>query len=112
MNDDPPKLVRVTLFVENLDAQTAFYGDVLQLPARDIRRGWAEFGDGDVTIALHKGKGRKPRLEFVVAGKLELLRANLNARGARLGPVKEVNGKRVMAGKDKDGNNIQISERP
>ena len=112
MNSEALKLVRVTLFVEDLDAQTAFYGDSLKLPAVDVRAGWSEFGDGDVTIALHKGKGRKPRLEFVTAGSLEESRAYLNVRGARLGPIKEIRGKRIVTGKDRDGNNIQISEQP
>lgn len=112
MNYEPLKLVRVTLFVEDLEAQTEFYADTLQLPAVEVRSGWSEFGDGDVTIALHKGKGRKPRLEFVAVGSLEESCANLNARGARIGPIREVAGKRVVVGKDKDGNNIQISEQP
>ena len=112
MNYETLKLVRVTLFVENLEAQTTFYGDTLKLPAVEVRAGWSEFGDGDVTIALHKGKGRKPRLEFVTVGSLEESCTYLNSRGARLGPIKEVRGKRIMIGKDRDGNNIQISEQP
>ena len=110
MSYETLKLVRVTLFVENLEAQTAFYGDTLNLPARDVRAGWSEFGDGDVTIALHKGKGRKPRLEYVTFGSLEESRTYLNSRGARLSPIKEVRGKRILVGKDKEGNNIQIAE--
>ncbi|MEM6452440.1 MAG: VOC family protein [Cyanobacteria bacterium P01_D01_bin.105] len=112
MNCETLKLVRVTLFVENLEAQTAFYGETLKLPAIDIRAGWSEFGDGDVTIALHHGKGRKPRLEFVTAGSLEDSRTYLNAQGARLNPIKELRGKPILMGKDRDGNNIQISEQP
>lgn len=106
------RLVRVTLFVDNLEAQTAFYGDALSLPPVDVRDGWSEFGNGDVTIALHRGKGRKPRLEFVTTGSLEDARVYLKERGARIGEIKERLGKRIAVGKDKDGNTIQISERP
>ncbi len=112
MTSDKLKLVRVTLFVENLDTQTSFYGETLKLPAFDVRTGWSEYGNGDVTIALHKGKGRKPRLEFVTEDSLEQTREELNARGARFGPIKERLGKRITVGKDKDGNTIQLSEQP
>lgn len=105
------KLVRVTLFVEDLEAQTEFYGGTLDLPPVDVRAGWSEYGSGDVTIALHRGKGRKPRLEFVTKGSLEDSRDYFNDRGARLGAIKELLGKRIVKGKDKDGNTIQISEK-
>lgn len=110
MSSKSLKLVRVTLFVEDLEAQTAFYGDTLDLPPVDVRTGWSEYGNGDVTIALHRGKGRKPRLEFVAKGSLEEARDYFNDRGARLGAIKELRGKRIVVGKDKDGNTIQISK--
>lgn len=111
MKPESLKLVRVTLFVENLETQTSFYRDKLNLPPVDVRAGWSEFGDGEVTIALHRGKGRKPRLEFETECCLEDLRACLAERGVRLGVIKEVRAKRIVVGKDKDGNTIQISER-
>ncbi|OED44238.1 hypothetical protein AB833_01910 [Chromatiales bacterium (ex Bugula neritina AB1)] len=89
-----------------------FYLDALNLPTVDMRAGWSEFGSGDVTIALHRGKSRKPRFEFVTDGCLEESREYFNGRGARLGPVKEVRGKRIMTGRDKDEINIQVTELP
>ena len=104
------KLTRVTLFVDDLDGQTAFYRDVLELEIVEIRKGWSEFRSGCCVIALHKGKGRKPRLEFHTTDSLEAAREALNSRGARLGPIKTLAGKRVSLGKDLDGNTIQLAE--
>lgn len=52
------------------------------------------------------------KLEFVTSDNPEAVRSRLNSQGARLGAVKELRGKRVLAGKDREGNNIQISEQP
>lgn len=100
----------MTFFVEDLEAQTKFYAETLNLPPADIRVGWSEFGCGNVTIAFHRGKGRKPRLEFVCNNTLEQSQDYFRGRGARLGEIREFLGKRIIVGKDKDGNSIQISE--
>jgi len=48
MKPESLKLVRVTLFVENLETQTSFYRDKLNLPPVDVRAGWSEFGFTEV----------------------------------------------------------------
>ena len=104
------ELQRITFFVENLAGTTEFYRCALGLVANDIREGWAGFaGSGGVEIAFHSGKGRRPRLEFTTANDLGETREYLNERGARLGPIKEVRGRQVCLGKDRDGNSIQVS---
>lgn len=104
------RVQRITFFVDDLDAVTAFYRDVLGLSAADIRDGWSAFrASKETEIAFHKGKGRRPRIELVVKGDLREARAALNARGARLGECKKVRGRDVCVGKDKDGHSVQLS---
>lgn len=105
------QLKRIVLFVEDLDRQTRCYGDVLGLAAHDLRDGWSEFAAGACTIALHRGKGRRPRLEFACDGALEQARELLIARGAKLGKIESLRGGRFCRGKDGDGNQIQLSEK-
>ena len=101
---------RITFFVEDLEAATAYYRDALGLPVAKIREGWAAFAVApQMEIALHRGKGRYPRIELSVRGSLEDARATLNARGARLGPSKSLRGRKICAGKDRAGNSIQLS---
>ena len=101
---------RITFFVDDLDAITAYYRDALGLPVADVREGWSAFrASKDTEIAFHRGKGRRPRIELVVKCDLRAVRAALNARGARLGECKSVRGRDVCVGKDKDGNSVQLS---
>ena len=101
---------RITFFVKDLEAATAYYRDALGLPVAKIREGWAAFiAAPHMEIALHRGKGRYPRIELSARGNLEDARASLNARGARLGQSKTVRGRAVCTGKDRDGNSIQLS---
>jgi catechol 2,3-dioxygenase-like lactoylglutathione lyase family enzyme len=103
------RLRRITFFVDDVEAAARYYRDVVGLAPGDIREGWAGFKAGkEFEIAFHRGKGRAPRLEFV-AGKLKAAREALNAKGARLGPVKSLLGRKICTGKDKDGNTIQLS---
>ena len=104
------RLKRIVLFVDDLDRQTGYYRDLLGLPACDLRDGWSEFGKGDTSLALHRGRGRKPRLEFECDRPLERAREALIARGAKLGEIQSLRGRRFCRGKDRDGNQIQISE--
>jgi len=101
---------RITFFVEDLEAATTYYRDALGLPVAEIREGWAAFvAAPHLEIALHRGKGRYPRIELSVRGNLEEAQESLSARGALLGPIKTVRGRQVCAGKDRDGNSIQLS---
>ena len=104
------RVQRITFFVDDLEATTAYYRDTLGLPAADVREGWSAFrASKDTEIAFHKGTGRRPRIELVVKGDLREARAALNARGARLGECKKMRGRDVCVGKDKDGNSVQLS---
>lgn len=107
------RVQRITFFVDDLDAATAYYRDALGLRVADIRAGWSAFRASKTTeIAFHRGKGRRPRIELVVEGELREGRALLNARGARLGECQKVRGRDVCVGKDRDGNSIQLSADP
>ena len=107
------KLRTITFFVEDMPKATDFYSNVLNLTPDDIRPGWSSYKvDRDFRIAFHRGKGRKPRLTFTTSGDLATVRESLNGEGARLGPVKDLgDGVLRCAGKDKDGNTIEIRTR-
>src|SRR5882724_7379555 len=58
------KMARVILFTGQLDAMSAFYGEVLGLKQVTNEKGWQEFAAGGARIALHSGPsspGRKVR---------------------------------------------------
>lgn len=104
------RLRRITFFVEDLDEATALYRDTIGLRVADIRTGWSAFSVApNVEIAFHKGKGRNPRLEFVTDQALSAVRLSLNEKGVRLGPIKELRGRKMCNGKDRNGNTIQIT---
>ncbi len=104
------KLRYITFFVTDLDKETQFYSDILNLKAADIRQGWSEYKvSKDFNIAFHKGKGKRPRLTFTSNGSLTQARAGLIKKGARLSPIKDHgNGVESCKGKDKDGLTIEI----
>ena len=103
------QLRRITFFVEDLDAATRYYGGTLGIDGSQ-RDGWSAFpAAGGIEVAFHRGRGRRPRLEYVTADDLDETRRVLNEAGARLGPIKEVAGRRLCSGKDPDGNTVQIS---
>ena len=104
------RVKRITFFVEDLDAATKYYRDTLGLGVADVREGWSSFhASRDIEFAFHRGKGRRPRIELLVEGDLREARALLNERGARLGNCKEVCGREICIGKDRDGNSVQLS---
>ena len=104
------KLRYITFFVTDLDKETSFYSDVLNLQAADIRSGWSEYKvSKDFNIAFHKGKGKRPRLTFSTIGDLAKVREDLIKKGARLSPLKDHgNGTLSCKGKDKEGLTIEI----
>ena len=108
------KMARVILFTPRMEAMENFYGQVLGLKLVSHEPGWREYAAGTVRIALHSGPvspGRKgPKLVFYaddVAG----LRAQLTARGARFGKVRDAGQFCLCDGKDPDGNPVQLSSR-
>ena len=104
------KLRYITFFVQDLDKETNFYSNVLNLKAADIRSGWSQYKvSEDFSIAFHKGKGRHPRLTFTTSGDIVQVRDELIEKGARLSPLKE-HGEGIFSckGKDKEGLTIEI----
>ena len=109
------ELRRIIIFTDNMAAMAAFYGEVLGLAPAGEEAGWQSFAAGPVEIALHRGSAllgrRPPKLAFHaedVAG----LRAELMARGARMGRLMGKDGLAFCDGKDPDGTPFQISNRP
>jgi catechol 2,3-dioxygenase-like lactoylglutathione lyase family enzyme len=107
------KLARIVLFTNQMEAMTAFYRDVLGLELVTDERGWRELDAGGVRIGLHSGPpspGKKgPKIAFVVKD-VEAMRAELTARGAKLGKVSP-GAVQLCNGKDPDGNPIQLTNR-
>jgi len=103
-------LKRITFFVENLPAATSYYSDALGMKGSDIRSGWSAYKvTGKFEIAFHKGKGKKPRLEFVTTGDLATVRERMNKDGAKLRPIEEVSENIFRCrGKDPERNSIEI----
>jgi hypothetical protein len=108
------KLARVILFTTQMEAMSAFYGTVLDLPLISQEKGWREFGTDGASIALHSGPpspGRKgPKIVFY-ANDVAALRGELVARGAAFGKVRDGEVLCLCDGKDPDGNPIQLSNR-
>jgi len=107
-------MARIILFTGQLEAMSEFYGTVLGLKRVTAEKGWQEFEAGGVTLALHSGPaspGRKgPKIAFY-AEDVAALRAELVARGASFGKVRQGETFCLCDGKDPDGNPIQLSNR-
>jgi len=103
-------LKRITFFVEDLPAATSYYSDSLGMKGSDIRSGWSAYKvSGKFEIAFHKGKGKKPRMEFVTTDDLATVRDKMNSNGAKLGPIEKLSESVFRCrGKDPDRNSIEI----
>jgi catechol 2,3-dioxygenase-like lactoylglutathione lyase family enzyme len=108
------KMARVILFTGQMDAMSAFYGEVLGLKQISKEKGWAEFAAGGASIALHSGPAspgsKGPKIVFH-AEDVAALRETLVARGAKFGKVRQGDAFCLCDGKDPDGNPIQLSDR-
>ena len=88
------QLAYVMVFVDDMDADVAFYRDTLGLPLRFASPGWAEFDTGATTLALHPSSKENPagtmRLGFQ-APDMAACREQLAARDVALThePVEE-----------------------
>ena len=106
---------RVIIFTKRMPAMTAFYRDTLGLSLTANEAGWREFDAGGCALALHNGTSevgvRAPKIAFY-SKDVAKSRAELIARGAKLGLVKSKDGLDLCEGKDPDGNPFQISNRP
>lgn len=107
-------LSRVVLFTDNMERMAAFYRDVLRLPLKTDTAGWKEFDAGGCGIALHSGRSeigkRPPKLAFDVKD-VAKARAELIARGAKMGTVSSRDGIDLCDGKDPDGNIFSLTSR-
>ena len=103
-------LKRITFFVVDLPASTSYYSDALGMKGADIRSGWSAYKvSGKFQIAFHKGKGKKPRFEFVTNEDLATVRERMNNEGAKLGPITEVSESVFRCrGKDPEKYSIEI----
>ena len=109
-------IVRIILFVRDLDGMVTFYDEVLGLI--EVAGGdavWREFDAGGCRIALHGGgRGeRSPRTPKVVfyCDDVGAERDRLNARGAGFGKVKVAGDLHLCDGEDPEGNALQLSNR-
>jgi predicted enzyme related to lactoylglutathione lyase len=110
---------RMILFVQDVSKVGAFYRDVLGLSEKtspDDPKAWLEFEAGSCSIALHDGGAlsagrRQPKIVFF-AENVTQVRAELMARGAKLGAVQDAGEFQFCDGKDPEGNPYSINSRP
>jgi predicted enzyme related to lactoylglutathione lyase len=114
------KMKRIILFALDVPKLGAFYRDVLgltEIESPDDSKEWLEFNAGACTIALHhggvetKGRSRPPKLVFY-SEDVAKTRAELTAKGAKLGSIQSVeNLFQFCDGRDPEGNHFQVSSR-
>jgi catechol 2,3-dioxygenase-like lactoylglutathione lyase family enzyme len=111
---------RLILFVRDVPAEGAFYRDVLGLSeilSPDNPKEWLEFNAGTCNVVLHqggvetKGRSRPPKLAFYTED-VAKTRAELIAKGAKLGPLQTTENFQFCDGRDPEGNHFQLSSRP
>jgi catechol 2,3-dioxygenase-like lactoylglutathione lyase family enzyme len=106
---------RIVLFTRDMPGMIAFYRDVLGLRMVKDESGWKELDADGCMIALHNGTSqvgkRPPKIGFW-AKDVAAARETLIARGAKLGKVMSGRGLTRCEGKDPDGNQFSISDRP
>ena len=104
------RLRRTILFVRDIALLARFYRDVLGLTVRNgsAREGWVDFGP----LALHRGTPRpgSTKIAFYVSN-VPRSCADLMARGAKFGKVKDFGDLVLCDGEDPEGNPIQLSNR-
>lgn len=113
-------LMEVILYVEDMNAQVAFYRDKLGLPVNYPAglddygdQHWVELDAGSCVLALHAGgQGRlgadAPKLVFR-AEDVNAVRQELIARNVEVGEVRDdVPGKLICDGVDPEGNKFAI----
>jgi catechol 2,3-dioxygenase-like lactoylglutathione lyase family enzyme len=119
-------LNRVILYVQDVDRLASFYQHAFGLPVvEEIRGEWAVLEAGPCQLALHR-VGKAYRVEDPAAWEVESnaklvmtvdrplteLRAELIARGVRMGDIKSyppLTG-RLCDGRDPEGNVFQLAE--
>jgi len=109
---------RVIVFTTNFAAMRDFYRDVLGLKLAEEEDGWADFDAGPIRLAIHAGRGggkgggdAGPHKITFFAEDVEVVRAELVARGVAMGKVSRFDATAFCDGHDPDGNRFQISNR-
>ena len=113
-------LIRIILYVQDMDRMVRFYRDVMGLTVKapqglDSYRDefWVELETGACILTLHGGgEGRlgadSPKLSFSVS-QIDGVRAKLIQKGAELGEVRSpAPGVRVCDGLDPEGNKFSL----
>ncbi|HLZ56210.1 MAG TPA: CPBP family glutamic-type intramembrane protease [Ktedonosporobacter sp.] len=120
---DTGELMKVILYVQDMNAQVAFYRDSLGLAVKepdgvnDFRDFyWVELQTGSCSLILHTGgKGHvdedTPKLVFRVSN-IHASRANLLEKGVKMGEVRSTDpGALVCEGRDPEGNAFSLEGR-
>jgi predicted enzyme related to lactoylglutathione lyase len=108
------ELFEVVLTVDDMEAQTRFYRDVLGLEVERESEYWTTFRTGRCTFALHGGgrsDGAGARVVFKVDD-VEAERERLLASGVELGEIRSpADGVLVVDGRDPEGNPFHLEQR-
>jgi catechol 2,3-dioxygenase-like lactoylglutathione lyase family enzyme len=110
---------RLILFTHRLAAMRDFYRDVIGMTVVEEDKGWIDLASGGCNIALHAaakpatdidGTDMPHKITFY-AEDVAAARADLVARGAKLGMIKTFGTLHLCDGADPDGNRVQLSNR-
>ena len=117
------ELMEVILYVQDMQAQVAFYRDKLGLCIKEPQQVedygavfWVELSTGACTLALHGGGQKRvgvdaPKVVFRVS-KMEQARRTLIKRGVPLGEIRSpAPGVLVCDGTDPEGNRFSIESK-
>ena len=115
-------LGRVIIFVGDVQRCAQFYQDVFGfkvVPSGEPAEGWMELDTGGAGLAFHKARGVKgptgssenPHKIVFYAKDVVKARAEVVAKGAKMGKVIEYGDLRFCDGKDPEGHVFQISNR-
>ncbi len=113
-------LLKVIVYVENMDAQVRFYRDSLGLAVKSPNDAtdfsnefWVEFDTGATTLVLHGGGQKRigvdaPKLAFAVDD-INAARQTLIERGVGMGEIRSpAPGVSVCDGIDSEGNKFSM----
>ena len=79
----------VILYSKDVDADRAFFRDVLQFPAVDAGRGWLIFALPPAEVAMHPAEGHPSHELYLMCQDLKAVLASLQAKQVRFEPPVE-----------------------
>lgn len=114
------RMRRAIIFTHNFTAMRDFYRDMFGLTVVEEENGWADMAAGGCNIAIHAaGEGvtvgpdyEGPHKIVFHADDVAAARADLMARGARMGEIVAFGDLHLCDGSDPDENRFQLSNRP